>query len=151
MSLDVHSQFSRVKRDVARDFFQATSRAIDGRSLTMANSRAFKWLSSAISSVFTLEIVGAWTNRNLITNCFHWKNPFKLTFDFLLPQRLNLSSVHFLRCFAFGAARFDWIFVQIVGQPSQIAIANKWISCQMSVLYRELFSIRKLVAFHSFS
>lgn len=58
----------------------------------------------------------------------------QLTFDLLLPQRLNLPSVHFLRCFALGAARFDRILVQVVGQPAQIAIANKRISCQMSVL-----------------
>jgi hypothetical protein len=56
-----------------------------------------------------------------------------LTFDFLLAQRFNLSAVHLLWRFAFGAARFDWIFVQIVGQPAQIAVANEWIPCQMSV------------------
>jgi hypothetical protein len=58
---------------------------------------------------------------------------FSLTFDFLLAQRFNLSAVHLLGRFAFGAARFDRILVQIVGEPPQIAVANEGISCQMSV------------------
>lgn len=62
----------------------------------------------------------------------------QLTFDLLLSQRLNLSSMHFLRRFAFCAARFNRILVQVVGQPAQTAIANEWISCQMSAFRLKL-------------
>lgn len=62
---------------------------------------------------------------------------FQLTFNFFFSQWFNLSSVHLFRCFTLGATRFYWILMQVVSQPAQVAIANKWISCQMSKLLKD--------------
>lgn len=56
-----------------------------------------------------------------------------LTFEFLLAQRFNAPAMHPLRWLTACSTCLYGIFVQIVGQPAQIAVTNERILGQMSI------------------
>lgn len=52
-------QFGGVQRDVPGDFLQSAARAVDGRSLTLANGGAFQGLRATVSRVLAPRVISA--------------------------------------------------------------------------------------------
>lgn len=66
---------------------------------------------------------------------------FVRTFEFLVSQRFDATAMHTLWRITTGTAGFDGVFVQIVGQPAQVAVAHKWIACQMPMQSRLIYRL----------
>lgn len=56
-----------------------------------------------------------------------------LTFELVVPHRIDLPLLRPLRRLALGSRRLDGMRVKIRVQPSQIAVADERVPCQMSV------------------
>lgn len=56
-----------------------------------------------------------------------------LTFELVVPHRIDLPLLRPLRRLALGSRRLDGMRVKIRVQPSQVAVADERVPCQMSV------------------
>lgn len=56
-----------------------------------------------------------------------------LTFELVVPYRIDLPLVQFFRQLAFSTRRLDRVRVKVNVQPSKIAIADERVFCQVSV------------------
>lgn len=61
-----------------------------------------------------------------------------LTFVLLVPQRFNASPLHAFWRITARTGSFYGVFVQVFRQPSQVAIADEGVPCQVSEIEEEI-------------
>lgn len=124
-------QLSGVNWNVPRNFDKSAGRAINCRSFTMAGSRAF-CVYTAFASISCAIFFDA-CKEILIHLCSELRPRWRLTFKLFFAKSLNSTAMHSFWRITAGPTRFDGVFMQIIGKPSQIAVTNERISCQVSI------------------